>query len=87
MADGLDWKLSQAFGDKPRPEDLTDGANSHLLIIIVFSYRFPLADIVTALDFDSSGNFIASGDKGGRIRIYERIYDKVIACLVILLWL
>lgn len=58
MADGLDWKLSQAFGDKPRPEDLTD------------------ADIVTALDFDSSGNFIASGDKGGRIRIYERVYDK-----------
>eukprot|EP00700_Malawimonas_jakobiformis_P000885 EC719761.1.p1 GENE.EC719761.1~~EC719761.1.p1 ORF type:complete len:123 (+),score=10.35 EC719761.1:83-451(+) len=58
MADGLDWRLSQAFGDKPRPEDLTD------------------ADIVTALDFDSSGNFIASGDKGGRIRIYERVYDK-----------
>jgi len=34
------------------------------------------ADIISAIDFDETGNFVATGDKGGHIHIYERVYDK-----------
>ena len=30
-------------------------------------------DVVSAVEFDQSGNFLATGDRGGRVRIYERV--------------
>lgn len=30
------------------------------------------ADIISAMDFDISGNFLATGDKGGRVVLFER---------------
>jgi hypothetical protein len=33
---------------------------------------FPAADILSALEFDETGEFLASGDKGGRIVIFQR---------------
>tara|TARA_R110002050_G_scaffold232671_5_gene368287 strand:+ start:310 stop:597 length:288 start_codon:yes stop_codon:yes gene_type:complete len=33
-------------------------------------------DIVSAIEFDDSGDFLAAGDRGGRIVIFEREKDK-----------
>lgn len=29
-------------------------------------------DVVSAVEFDHKGNFLATGDRGGRVRIYEK---------------
>ena len=42
-----------------------------------------VADIISAIDFDETGNFVATGDKGGHIHIYERVYDKVPCILLV----
>ena len=34
------------------------------------------ADIITATEFDSTGNFLATGDKGGRVVLFERSNSK-----------
>ena len=31
------------------------------------------ADVLTAVEFDSSGDFLATGDKGGRVVVFERV--------------
>lgn len=33
-------------------------------------------DLVSAVEFDHSGDFIATGDRGGRVIIYDRSYDQ-----------
>ena len=30
------------------------------------------ADIISAVEFDSTGNYLATGDKGGRVVLFER---------------
>lgn len=34
--------------------------------------QFWTADIISAVEFDSSGNYLATGDKGGRVVLFER---------------
>ncbi|KAF7319992.1 Protein phosphatase PP2A regulatory subunit B [Mycena kentingensis (nom. inval.)] len=34
------------------------------------------ADIISAVEFDSTGNFLATGDKGGRVVLFERNLTK-----------
>jgi serine/threonine-protein phosphatase 2A regulatory subunit B len=34
------------------------------------------ADIISAVEFDSTGNFLATGDKGGRVVLFERNQTK-----------
>ncbi|OBA26312.1 protein phosphatase 2A regulatory subunit PR55 [Hanseniaspora valbyensis NRRL Y-1626] len=34
------------------------------------------ADIITAVEFDKTGDFLATGDKGGRVVLFERSIDK-----------
>jgi hypothetical protein len=31
-----------------------------------------LADIISTVEFDSTGNYLATGDKGGRVVLFER---------------
>lgn len=33
---------------------------------------FTLADIISTVEFDSTGNYLATGDKGGRVVLFER---------------
>ena len=57
MASGeADWKFSQCFGDKAAAE--VDDLTD--------------ADILSAVEFDQSGDYLATGDKGGRIVIFHR---------------
>ena len=37
--------------------------------------EFAEADVLSAIEFDGSGDFLATGDKGGRIVIFERADD------------
>ena len=32
----------------------------------------PTADIISTVEFDSTGNYLATGDKGGRVVLFER---------------
>ena len=54
--EGGDWKFSQCFGDKAAAE--VDDLTD--------------ADILSAVEFDQSGDYLATGDKGGRIVIFHR---------------
>lgn len=38
------------------------------------------ADIISAVEFDSTGTFLATGDKGGRVVLFERNQSKKNAC-------
>ncbi|EFA78172.1 protein phosphatase 2A regulatory subunit [Heterostelium album PN500] len=33
-------------------------------------------DVVSAIEFDNTGDYIAAGDRGGRVVLFERSYDK-----------
>ena len=35
-------------------------------------YLSPSADIISAVEFDHTGEFLATGDKGGRIVLFQR---------------
>lgn len=34
--------------------------------------NFDLADIISTVEFDHTGNYLATGDKGGRVVLFER---------------
>ncbi|KAI1971267.1 protein phosphatase 2A regulatory subunit cdc55 [Ophidiomyces ophidiicola] len=56
------WKFTQCFGDKGDVEDITEAD--------LFS---PFeADIISTVEFDHTGNYLATGDKGGRVVLFER---------------
>eukprot|EP01103_Thecamoeba_quadrilineata_P003052 TRINITY_DN12883_c0_g1_i1.p1 TRINITY_DN12883_c0_g1~~TRINITY_DN12883_c0_g1_i1.p1 ORF type:complete len:432 (-),score=90.41 TRINITY_DN12883_c0_g1_i1:177-1472(-) len=54
-SDSLQWKFSQVFGENP--------ARGQAEVNNV--------DIVSAIEFDHSGEFIAAGDRGGRVVIFK----------------
>jgi serine/threonine-protein phosphatase 2A regulatory subunit B len=58
MAEELDWKFGQVFGDKTTVEDVAD------------------VDIVSAIEFDETGDYLAAGDRGGRVVLFEREKGK-----------
>ena len=73
----LEWKFGQVFGEKSPVDEVTEGI-LFLLFPLVFSFSFSLflflfkVDIVSAIEFDTTGQFIAAGDRGGRVVIFER---------------
>jgi len=34
--------------------------------------QFTSADIISTVEFDQTGNYLATGDKGGRVVLFER---------------
>jgi hypothetical protein len=34
--------------------------------------EFSEADVLSAVEFDTTGNYLATGDKGGRVVVFER---------------
>lgn len=51
------WTFHQVFGDRGEDVDFQEVAE---------------ADIISAVEFDHSGEFLATGDKGGRIVLFQR---------------
>ncbi|MBA0599243.1 hypothetical protein Gorai_005473, partial [Gossypium raimondii] len=61
----LDWKFSQVFGERTAGEEVQE----------VIS--FPAAvDIISAIEFDKTGDHLATGDRGGRVVLFERTDTK-----------
>lgn len=42
-----------------------------LTFFLSFYYRF-VADIISTVEFDHTGDYLATGDKGGRVVLFER---------------
>ena len=59
-------------------EDITEGSSASLLIGIpvwstfVLTWHSWIADIISTVEFDHTGNYLATGDKGGRVVLFER---------------
>ena len=71
------WRFAQCFGDKGEVEDITEGISVQLLCNsndakISLSQLIATADIISTVEFDSTGNYLATGDKGGRVVLFER---------------
>lgn len=68
------WKFSQCFGDKSDTIEVAEG-------IPYFAY-FPIlthmyiADIISTVTFDQSGDYLASGDRAGRVVLFQRNRTK-----------
>lgn len=45
----------------------------------------PSADIISTVEFDHTGNYLATGDKGGRVVLFERneTVSDIIASLAV----
>lgn len=54
-----------------------------MTVRLITNYSFKLmsncvagiADIISAISFDKTGNFLASGDRAGRVVLFERNYS------------
>ncbi|KAJ7540497.1 hypothetical protein O6H91_10G018400 [Diphasiastrum complanatum] len=57
-APALEWKFSQAFGERAAGEEVQE------------------VDIISAIEFDKSGEHLATGDRGGRVVLFERTDAK-----------
>lgn len=76
------WKFTQCFGDKGDVEDITEGALTQLGAEEMkpptqstgqeLADEFRAADIISTVEFDQTGNYLATGDKGGRVVLFER---------------
>lgn len=78
----------RCFGDKGDVEDITEGSSQstesrHAELPFAPAARLvalPLvadqlgapADIISTVEFDHTGNYLATGDKGGRVVLFER---------------
>lgn len=72
------WRFAQCFGDKGEVEDITEGVSdvaSHVYLserVLIRNDSWSPADIISTVEFDSTGNYLATGDKGGRVVLFER---------------
>ena len=65
------WRFAQCFGDKAEVEDITEG-ESALVRSPSIACSAGAADIISTVEFDATGNYLATGDKGGRVVLFER---------------
>lgn len=83
--DSSQWRFAQCFGDKGEVEDITEG---EILLLLSFASghcgrllsHLPLADIISTVEFDHTGDYLATGDKGGRVVLFERNEQVRHAC-------
>ncbi|KAG6890315.1 Protein phosphatase PP2A regulatory subunit B [Termitomyces sp. Mi166 len=72
------WRFAQCFGDKGEVEDITEGMffprpySPPKGVLRPTHAALPSADIISTVEFDSTGNYLATGDKGGRVVLFER---------------
>lgn len=63
---------SRCFGDKGDVEDITEGEHACAERAIAAAKYATKADIISTVEFDHTGNYLATGDKGGRVVLFER---------------
>ncbi|OAY83956.1 Serine/threonine protein phosphatase 2A 55 kDa regulatory subunit B beta isoform [Ananas comosus] len=57
-ASPLEWKFSQVFGERTAGEEVQEA--------------YLAVDIISAIEFNKSGDHLATGDRGGRVVLFER---------------
>ena len=50
---------------------------AYLHIILLLYVSLPSADIISTVEFNHDGEFLATGDKGGRVVIFQRDGTKM----------
>lgn len=67
---------NRCFGDKGDVEDITEGNSTITFQGTKYKPSNPtdhaVADIISTVEFDQTGNYLATGDKGGRVVLFER---------------
>ena len=63
----LSWYFSQVKGSLD--DDVAEGKNEFTWIN---SKKWNSADIISAVEFNHDGELLATGDKGGRVVIFQR---------------
>lgn len=68
------WRFAQCFGDKGEVEDITEGRAVRFICSpkTLIAWVLYAADVISTVEFDSTGNYLATGDKGGRVVLFER---------------
>ncbi|PPS06475.1 hypothetical protein GOBAR_AA14172 [Gossypium barbadense] len=69
----LDWKFSQVFGERTAGEEVQEVLNTETWLNNLNSILF---DIISAIEFDKTGDHLATGDRGGRVVLFERTDTK-----------
>ena len=61
-------------GSQPPKQSLSLGPahNPPRVNSVMGLLTFSLADIISTVEFDHTGNYLATGDKGGRVVLFER---------------
>lgn len=61
---------------------LLNNYSLYLSMFLTFSSSYAItADIISTVEFDSTGNYLATGDKGGRVVLFER---NEMVCIVLM---
>ena len=63
--DSPSWKFAQCFGDKNETAEISEGTTTARCACCI-------ADVISAVQFDPTGDFLASGDRAGRVVMFER---------------
>ncbi|KAJ3625375.1 hypothetical protein Zmor_004280 [Zophobas morio] len=64
MGDHKSWTLLQKFGDSLQTEDLSE-------------VYYTTADVISAVEFELNGDYLATGDKGGRVVLFNSTSSKM----------
>jgi serine/threonine-protein phosphatase 2A regulatory subunit B len=73
------WKFAQCFGDKGESDDITEGTTRMISFRKLSLTSVSKADIISAVEFDHTGDYLATGDKGGRVVLFER--NESVSCI------
>lgn len=63
------------------PTEVID-ESAFLLLIHTLTFDLYLADIISTVEFNSTGELLATGDKGGRVVVFQREQEVCICLLV-----
>lgn len=54
-----------------------DSRSRHAIVMFA---NLNIADIISTVEFDHTGNYLATGDKGGRVVLFERNETVSVLC-------
>ncbi|KAJ6698107.1 PROTEIN PHOSPHATASE PP2A REGULATORY SUBUNIT B [Salix purpurea] len=68
----LEWKFAQVFGERTAGEEVQEGTARSMARSRWSAVLFIDVDIISAIEFDRTGDHLATGDRGGRVVLFER---------------
>ncbi|RVX05436.1 Serine/threonine protein phosphatase 2A 55 kDa regulatory subunit B beta isoform [Vitis vinifera] len=77
-AEPLEWRFSQVFGERTAGEEVQEdvrvwGLGCGVNVFVIWTCTGLMDfDIISAIEFDKTGDHLATGDRGGRVVLFER---------------